>query len=77
MYDGIRHGAGACLRGAGNGRFRITMACRYQGYVHSAAKYKYPGAIVKELFVMCHPKKDYKQISLYIHCQSKEGGYGM
>ena len=46
-YDGIRHGAGACLRGAGNGRFRIIVACRYQGCVHSAAEYKYPGAIVK------------------------------
>ena len=49
-YSGIRHGAGACLRGAGNGRFRITATCRCQGCVHSVAEYKYPGAIVKELF---------------------------
>ena len=51
---GIVHGAGACLRGAGNGRFQIIVACRYQGCVHSAAEYKYPGAIVKELFFVCH-----------------------
>jgi len=49
-FDGIRHGAGAYRRSAGHGRFRITVACRYQGCVHSAAEYKYPGAIVKELF---------------------------
>ena len=55
-YDGIRHGIGVCRRGTGNGRFRITVACRYQGCVHSAAKYKYPGVIVKELFFVCQPK---------------------
>ena len=55
-YAGVRHGAGACRSGPGKGRFRITVACHYQGCVHSAAKYKYPGAIVKELFFMCHPK---------------------
>ena len=44
------HGVGARRRGAGNGWFRITVTCRYQGCVHSAAEYVYHGAIVKELF---------------------------
>ena len=40
--DGIRHGAE-------HGRFRITVACRYLGCVHSAAEYIYHNAVVKEL----------------------------
>ena len=52
-YDGTRHSAGACLRGASNGQFRRTVTCCCRGCVHSAAEYKYPGVIVKELFFVC------------------------
>ena len=56
-FDGIRHGAGTCQRGAGHGRFRITATCRYQGCVHSAAEYIYSHAIVKGLFFVRHPRR--------------------
>ena len=44
------HGAGARQRGAGHGRFRITVTYRYQGCVHSAAEYIDRDGIVKGLF---------------------------